>query len=91
MHIQLQASAPAKASARPRAALCICIADDGPGIAAEDLQHAGQRGQRFDQSTPGSGLGLSIVADIAHSWGGQLQLSPSLTLGGLQAQLWLPV
>ncbi|MDO4724007.1 MAG: HAMP domain-containing sensor histidine kinase [Comamonadaceae bacterium] len=90
VHVLLQAPAPASASALPRPALCISIADDGPGIAAEDLQHAGQRGQRFDQSTPGSGLGLSIVADIAHSWGGQLQLSPSPTLGGLQAQLWLP-
>ncbi|PAT38278.1 sensor histidine kinase [Vandammella animalimorsus] len=90
VHIQLQAAAPANAPAPPRLPLCITIADDGPGIAAEHLQHAGQRGQRFDQSTPGSGLGLSIVADIAHSWGGQLQLSPSPALGGLQAQLWLP-
>ncbi|RRD68123.1 sensor histidine kinase [Comamonadaceae bacterium OH2310_COT-174] len=90
VHIQLQAPTPSSSPALPRPALCISIADDGPGIAAEDLQHAGQRGQRFDQSTPGSGLGLSIVADIAHSWNGLLKLSPSPALGGLQAQLWLP-
>lgn len=68
----------------------IRISDDGPGIARENLQRGIQRGQRFDQHTPGSGLGLSITAEIAHSWGGTLELDTSIELGGLQATLTLP-
>lgn len=86
VHLELQA--PPTPGARPT--LCIGIADDGPGIADENLALAGQRGQRFDERTPGSGLGLSLAAEIAHSWGGALELGRSAELGGLQARLRLP-
>ena len=48
-----------------------------------------KRGQRLDESKPGSGLGLSIVADLAAAYGGGLNLDDS-PLGGLRATLLLP-
>jgi len=48
-----------------------------------------ERGKRLDESRPGSGLGLSIVADLASIYGGSLELDES-PLGGLRAILRLP-
>ena len=48
-----------------------------------------RRGARLDESKPGSGLGLSIVADLASLYGGSLTLGQS-PLGGLRAELVLP-
>nr|WP_275577111.1 ATP-binding protein [Dyella flava] len=44
-----------------------CIEDSGPGIPAEEHKRVFQRFVRLDSSrtTPGSGLGLSLVAAIA--------------------------
>ena len=47
------------------------------------------RGERLDQSKPGSGLGLGIVKEIADLYGGVLTLGRS-HLGGLSAELILP-
>jgi signal transduction histidine kinase len=47
------------------------------------------RGRRLDETKPGSGLGLSIVADLAALYGGDLTLDVSL-MGGLRADLRLP-
>ena len=44
---------------------------------------------RLDETTPGSGLGLSIVVELAKLYGGELTLQPS-PLGGLRARLTLP-
>ena len=41
------------------------------------------------ESKPGSGLGLSIVADLAHLYKGHVELEPSPE-GGLRARLELP-
>lgn len=67
----------------------VAIEDDGPGLAPEQRAAAVKRGQRLDETKPGSGLGLSIVADLAGLYGGGLELSQS-ALGGLQAVLRLP-
>ena len=67
--------------------LCITIEDDGPGLSASQLQAAGARGVRFDESVDGSGLGLSITQHLAHSYAGQLQLDKSPRLKGLRARL----
>jgi signal transduction histidine kinase len=48
-----------------------------------------RRGARLDESKPGSGLGLSIVADLASLYGGKLELGES-PLRGVRASLWLP-
>lgn len=68
----------------------ICIEDDGPGIADQDREKALQRGIRLDETTPGSGLGLNIVSEMAHSYRGKLTLSRG-HLGGLRATLTLKV
>lgn len=69
--------------------LIIDVIDDGPGIPEESLAEVLDRGSRLDESTPGSGLGLSIVRDIAGMYNGSLELRPS-SLGGLNARLKLP-
>ncbi len=45
--------------------------------------------RRLDESRPGSGLGLSIVTDLAGVYGGAFTLDQS-PLGGLRAILRLP-
>jgi signal transduction histidine kinase len=50
---------------------------------------ATRRRPRLDETKPGSGLGLSIVADLAAAYGGSLTLGAS-PLGGLRAELRLP-
>ena len=69
--------------------LLITVDDDGPGIAPDRRDAALTRGVRLDESAPGSGLGLHIVADLAALYGGTLSLHDS-TLGGLRALLDLP-
>jgi two-component system OmpR family sensor kinase len=52
------------------------VADDGPGLAAEDASRVFDRFFRVDESRSrddgGAGLGLSIVAAIAHAHGGSV-------------------
>jgi signal transduction histidine kinase len=67
----------------------ITVEDDGPGLTDEQLAAPIQRGRRLDETKPGSGLGQSIVADLAHSYRGTFTLARS-TLGGLAATLRLP-
>ncbi len=70
--------------------LVITIEDDGPGLTGEERKEALSRGKRMDQSVPGSGLGLSIVDELARIYGGQFVLEPADT-GGLSARLELPL
>ncbi|WOJ91577.1 sensor histidine kinase [Methylocapsa polymorpha] len=67
----------------------VAIDDDGPGLAPELRQAALRRGGRLDETKPGSGLGLSIVVDLAALYGGSLALD-SNPKGGLRAELRLP-
>lgn len=69
--------------------LVIDIDDDGPGMSPAQLQASMRRGQRFDETVEGSGLGLVITRDIAGTYGGEIVLSAS-SLGGLRARLRLP-
>ena len=59
----------------------ISIEDDGPGIAAEQVDTLLQRGKRMDESIPGQGIGLSMASEIIVVYGGQLTFSAS-PLGG---------
>ena len=67
----------------------LTVEDDGPGLRPEDRERVLERGERLDESVPGSGLGLSIVEDIAKLYGGSLELGTS-AVGGLAATLNLP-
>ncbi len=70
-------------------ALLIFVDDDGAGLDAEARGQVARRGRRLDESKPGSGLGLSIVTDLAGTYGGSFTLDES-PLGGLRAVLRLP-
>jgi signal transduction histidine kinase len=69
--------------------LAIAIEDNGPGLLADQRATALARGARLDESAPGQGLGLAIVAELAGMYGGRLELGDS-PLGGLAARLRLP-
>jgi len=71
------------------AVLLITIDDDGPGLTEAECEAAVKRGQRLDESKPGSGLGLSIVADIASMYKGSFVLKDA-SIGGLCTCLRLP-
>ncbi|MDX2204587.1 MAG: ATP-binding protein [Hyphomicrobiaceae bacterium] len=74
----------------PKRWLEIRVDDDGPGLTSEQLAQPISRGRRLDETKPGSGLGHSIVADLAHSYGGKLALAKA-ELGGLSARIYLPL
>jgi signal transduction histidine kinase len=65
--------------------LVLDVEDDGPGILESEAPQILQ-GQRFDDAKSGSGLGLSIVRDLAEALGGHLELGRS-AIGGLQARI----
>jgi signal transduction histidine kinase len=67
----------------------ITVADDGPGLSKKERDTAMKRGKRLDETQPGSGLGMSIVAELADLYGGSLSLRNRKT-GGLKARLELP-
>jgi signal transduction histidine kinase len=69
--------------------ILIVIDDDGPGLDAGERERALGRGIRLDERPIGSGLGLSIVRDIAELYGGSLELAAAPS-GGLRACLVLP-
>jgi len=69
--------------------ILLSIDDDGAGLPADQRTAVFNRGTRLDQSVPGSGLGLSIVRDIAELYHGSVALEDS-PLGGLRAVLTLP-
>jgi signal transduction histidine kinase len=69
--------------------LRILVDDDGRGLSAAERAKVSRRGQRLDESKPGSGLGLSIVTDLAALYGGSLALG-NAPIGGLRAELVLP-
>lgn len=81
-----------RARAAPEAGnerLRVVIEDDGPGLPVERRAEVMRRGARLDESAPGSGLGLSIVEDLARAYGGQVTLGES-AMGGLRVDVVLP-
>lgn len=73
----------------------VVIEDDGPGIPESERKNAIKPFVRLDASRNqdergGVGLGLAIVADVARSHGGGVQLSESAQLGGLKVVFTIP-
>ena len=66
----------------------VVIEDDGPGMSEAETAHI-DRGQRWDESTPGTGFGLAITRDLVDAYHGRLKLDRS-DLGGLRVTLELP-
>ncbi len=85
--IQVRMERAAKSAGDPM--LRIIVDDDGRGLSQAERAQVSRRGQRLDESKPGSGLGLSIVVDLAALYGGSLSLG-SAPVGGLRAELVLP-
>lgn len=67
------------------------ISDEGPGIAEADLPHVFDRFYRSDhaRTTPGSGLGLSIVAQTVKAHGGWVKAGRAAS-GGAEFTIRLP-
>ena len=67
------------------------ISDEGPGIAEADLPHVFDRFYRSDKArnTPGSGLGLSIVAQTIKAHGGWVKAGRAES-GGAEFTIRLP-
>ena len=64
------------------------IADDGPGIPADQHQRVFKRFYRLEQSryAPGNGLGLSLVAAVANLHGARIEMLDNAP--GLKFKLW---
>ena len=67
----------------------ITVDDDGPGLSPSQREQVARRGRRLDETKPGSGLGLSIVIELAGLYRGELNLGTA-PIGGLRAELILP-
>ncbi len=70
--------------------IVLSVADDGPGIPEEAAEALLKRGTRLDESTPGHGIGLAIVKDIAESYGGKLAIKRSTDYGGAEITVTIP-
>ena len=69
--------------------MVLSVSDDGPGIPDDAVAALLQRGMRLDESTPGHGIGLAVVKDIAQSYGGRLSIQRS-DLGGAEIMVSIP-
>ncbi|MBN9222508.1 MAG: HAMP domain-containing histidine kinase, partial [Mesorhizobium sp.] len=69
----------------------LIVADDGPGIPADERNHVFERFYRVAGSTEeGSGLGLAIVREVVDNAGGRVTLSDGAA-GGLVVEVRLPL
>jgi signal transduction histidine kinase len=71
--------------------ISVIVSDQGAGIPSLEREKATDRFYRGEaaRSTPGSGLGLSLVLAVAHLHGGELRLEDNRP--GLRAVLSLPL
>ena len=77
-------------------AIVISVEDDGPGIPAAQRESAMRPFERLDAARSqsrgaGVGLGLAVAGDVARIHGGTLRLGDSAQLGGLKAEMVIPL
>ncbi len=70
----------------------VTVSDSGPGVKEDDRPKIFDRFWRAPSSRalPGSGLGLSIVAQVVSEFGGSVVVDQDPTLGGARFTLTLP-
>ncbi|WP_192181398.1 sensor histidine kinase [Mesorhizobium amorphae] len=69
----------------------LTVADDGPGIPADEREHVFERFYRLAGATEeGSGLGLAIVREVVENAGGRVTLADGAA-GGLVVEVRLPL
>jgi signal transduction histidine kinase len=73
---------------RRASSISIRISDDGPGMQSGRVSEAMVRGARLDETGPGHGLGLSIVADLVGATGGAMTFGEAELGGVLVALDW---
>lgn len=73
----------------PRNLIRVVVEDDGAGLPPEAWEVVFNIGERWDSRPGGAGLGLPIVRDLVHLYGGDIKLGRS-DLGGLKVILDLP-
>jgi signal transduction histidine kinase len=69
--------------------LTLRVEDDGPGL-SPDMTRQIARGQRWDETQPGTGFGLAITRDLAEGYRGTVDFGQS-GLGGLSAIIAIPL
>ncbi|HRD89200.1 MAG: sensor histidine kinase N-terminal domain-containing protein [Candidatus Accumulibacter sp.] len=70
--------------------VALAVADDGPGVAADELPRLAERFHRGSEAGgDGSGLGLAIAQRIAELHGARLEVE-NLAAGGFEARLRWP-
>ena len=79
-----------------RRAIVIWVEDDGPGIPPDQREAAMRPFERLDTARSqsrgaGVGLGLAVAGDVARLHGGMLRLGQSEGMGGLKAEIVIPV
>ncbi len=67
----------------------IVVHDDGPGIPSEAAHAMLERGVRADESVPGQGIGLAVVAETLDLYQGEIGIDRS-PLGGTALHVVLP-
>jgi two-component system sensor histidine kinase PhoQ len=67
----------------------IVVHDDGPGLPPAAVDALLERGARADESVPGQGIGLAVVAETAELYNGSIAFAAS-PLGGTEVRVELP-
>lgn len=69
----------------------LAVEDRGPGIPEDELDRVTERFFRGKSSAPGgSGLGLSVVRELAERWGGRVAVKRASS-GGTRIEILLPL
>jgi signal transduction histidine kinase len=88
-HAGKRARVTVRVDARGQGAV-VAVADDGPGVPAAERERIFDRFYRLERnrSTPGSGLGLALVAAVARLHGASVALADAAP--GLDVQIAFP-